>query len=210
MERLPCTQELTDCWKKSLRCKVIPLSGNEVYLSKVPYMEYLDLAIVYVRVLEKTGEENFTTRLITTGDRKAWGISLEELDAVARENTIRDEKGRLRTMKEAMSELVGEEHVPYEETFLYVIQTKRKQFSASSLLDLELLKEIGEYFGKDYYVLPSSVQELIVLPVSDDVDVEELRNLVIRVNQVQVSMKDQLGNTVYRYDVIAEKLELYH
>ncbi len=50
-----------------------------------------------------------------------------------------------------------------------------------------------------YLILPSSCHEVIILP-DNGVDTITLRNMVMDVNESQVSIDDRLSDHVYRYD----------
>ena len=49
-----------------------------------------------------------------------------------------------------------------------------------------VLKKVGELLGADYYVLPSSIHEVLVLPDNGEMDVKELESMVRDVNAAEV------------------------
>ena len=52
----------------------------------------------------------------------------------------------------------------------------------------------------DFYVLPSSVHEVLVVPKRADMDVKDLEHMVQEVNATQVAVEEQLSDHVYMYD----------
>lgn len=66
-----------------MRRKTVPL------LSEVPHRKFLDLAVVYYYQMRGNRVPDATI-LIHETHRELWGISAEELDARAWENTLRD------------------------------------------------------------------------------------------------------------------------
>ena len=65
---------------------------------------------------------------------------------------------------------------------------------------------IAEKVGGDYFVLPSSVHEVLIMPKSEDMDPKELRNMVQNVNVTQVAEGEILSDQVYEYDAKTHKL----
>ena len=65
----------------------------------------------------------------------------------------------------------------------------------------ETLKGVHEKLGEDFYILPSSVHEVLILKESDfPGSVEELKEMVATINREQVEPVDRLSDTVYRFD----------
>ncbi|MCD7763623.1 MAG: DUF5688 family protein [Lachnospiraceae bacterium] len=64
--------------------------------------------------------------------------------------------------------------------------------------------------GGDYYVLPSSLHECIILPAKDSgyMQAEYLQEMVREVNQKTVEIDDLLGDSVYRYYADTDKLAI--
>jgi len=60
--------------------------------------------------------------------------------------------------------------------------------------------------GSDFYLLPSSIHELILVPVGEDRDREHLEEMVKEINQTQVAMEEILSDTVYNYESIRDEL----
>ena len=81
---------------------------------------------------------------------------------------------------------------------LFVLTNKEKFFGAAYLADQDLHERIYKAVG-EYYILPSSVHELLILPnrQASPYDVNALRGMVRDVNQTQVAGYEQLSNNVY-------------
>ncbi|WP_405373459.1 DUF5688 family protein, partial [Pseudobutyrivibrio sp.] len=60
----------------------------------------------------------------------------------------------------------------------------------------------------DVYVIPSSVDETLIVPKSAVDDVQELARLVRQVNDSDVRPEDQLSNNVYEYDSETHTLKI--
>ena len=81
-----------------------------------------------------------------------------------------------------------------------VLTTKSKQFGASAILNLHLLQNIYHYYGEEpFYLLPSSIHEILALPATD-FEADELREMVTEINQIAVKPEEVLANQVYLYN----------
>ena len=56
-------------------------------------------------------------------------------------------------------------------------------------------------------VIPSSIHETIILKETENVSVTELNAMVEAVNEEAVTPQEKLGNSVYRFDREAQRLE---
>ena len=63
-----------------------------------------------------------------------------------------------------------------------------------------LLKTVSEMLNGSFFVLPSSVHEVIVLPDDMGYSPDMLRDLVETVNTNEVSPAEVLSNSVYRFE----------
>ena len=70
---------------------------------------------------------------------------------------------------------------------------------ATTLLYQGVLNQFAETVGSDFYIIPSSVDELILLPDMEGMDAETLNEMVKQVNYEVVSEEKQLSDHVYRY-----------
>ena len=82
-----------------------------------------------------------------------------------------------------------------------VLTTKGAVNGAGILFCDSVLQKIHEKLG-DYFVLPSSIHELIIVPVSEGIDRDELTEMVKTINATEVAPADRLSDKVYLYDGI--------
>lgn len=81
---------------------------------------------------------------------------------------------------------------------MYVLTNSIRMFGAAGILDREFLKDkLGE---KDYYILPSSVHEIIFIPAVEEMSWEALNCIVREVNESEVPEEDRLSDHCYFYE----------
>ena len=80
--------------------------------------------------------------------------------------------------------------------FEATLSNAQKMNGASLLLQEDIRKQIGECLGSDYFVLPSSIHEVLILPDNGIFQVPELNAMVQEVNETQVERQEQLSDKV--------------
>lgn len=190
--------------------KLINYEMNKVMLTKIPYIAYLDLAVVFYYRLEK-GNFQGATMLIHNCNLDVWNIDSRQLLEDAVLNTSRKLPYSFQGMDALIRELAGasndEEMEFYTgEEIMYVLSNQEKCFGAAALLYPHLLSHISKIFRKNFYVLPSSVHECILVPDQGQYSRIELTRMVREVNQSQVEADEILSDQVYYYDRQKEKL----
>ena len=63
-----------------------------------------------------------------------------------------------------------------------------------------VLRMMGDILEEDFYILPSSIHEVIVVPESKSPVKQDLEEMVREINETQVMENERLTNEVYHYD----------
>jgi len=84
---------------------------------------------------------------------------------------------------------------------LYVMTTQSAMYGAPVILNPNAREAAAKSLGGDYYVLPSSIHEVLLVPDNGIVSADDLRGLVREVNATEVRPQDRLSDEVYRYDM---------
>lgn len=178
--------------------RIVNFKENESLLEGIPHVPFLDLAITFHVLLEIT---NFgtATMMIRNEHLQLWDVSTEVLYEKAKANTERLLPYEFQTMSAVMEELTSGE-VVMEEEILFVLSNTIRSFGAAAILYENRLERIGEYLGENFYVLPSSVHETIIVPESFAPSREILNEMIREINDTQVSDEEILGNQAYYYE----------
>ena len=86
-----------------------------------------------------------------------------------------------------------------KDTKLLVLTTENGILGASALFYPEMMEKVAEAVGGSYYVLPSSVHEVLIMPEGGEMSPMEMANMVREINEAEVSPKERLGNRVLHY-----------
>lgn len=87
-----------------------------------------------------------------------------------------------------------------EEIQMFVLSNHTRIHGAAAMLYGHVLKEFAEEKQNNFYILPSSVHEVILVPDSGKENPGRLRAMVEEVNQTEVDDEEQLSNSIYYYD----------
>lgn len=172
--------------------KLIHYEKNESFLEDVPYVRFLDLAIIFYCMVPMDFTAGSASIVIHRSHLNFWGITEEELCAAARENTPRLLPAVLYSMWDILHEDAEhplsytaalppeKEDDPYP---MFVLSNDRGLFGASCILYEDLLASYAREAKTDFYILPSSIHETILLPANHQYSLDELSELVREVNE---------------------------
>ena len=183
--------------------KLVNCDRNHELLQDVPYIPYLDLAVVFCFLL-KENKSGSATVLIRNHHMEQWGVTTEDLFAQAKVNSPRLLSYELEDMNTLMKRICGEDTM--EPGQMYVLSNSKRLFGASCILDESLLEEIAKEKHSGFYVLPSSIHEVILLPRNTPDTSEALSGMVRQINETHVSSEEILSDHVYYYDFEKKKL----
>ena len=217
--------------KKRLVLRLIHLNENKELLKSVPYQEFMDLAVVCYCILEND-EIGSGAILIHKHHVKAWEIEEEVLFQDAFVSSPRIEPCQIMKMREMIKDILSEnilqeahslygdeaenmipgmlEHLANEmeqvEVPMYVLTNKKRYYGAACIVYPNILEEIGDLLQEDYYIIPSSVHEILFLPAGKCIDSEALNSIIEDVNRTQVEDEDWLSDHTYLYQREQKKL----
>ena len=182
-------------------------------LNDIPHIDFFDLAIVFYCMLD-INEESVMSYLVTNSAIEMWGIKKELLFTIATKNTPKVLPVSIFSMIQFMfgdidNDLTMEEMIEVlPESPMYIVSNVHKKYGFASILYPNLLELIGNKLG-NFYILPSSLHEALIVPVSAGMGVKELKEMVRSVNATEVEPEDLLSNSVYLYDTRTQKIDAY-
>lgn len=205
-----------DIAKNNIIFKIINAKKNEEYLKNYPHVLIYDMAVICVYYNnEKEISINISNEML-----KQWGITKDELIDYVKNNNNDTDNYVIMSMTDLMEEIFRENGMSNEEIedikrdnigampfSMFVISNKNRVFGASAITNKEVLETCTSVCGGSYYILPSSIHELIVVPDSIyGLEVDKLRKLVNEVNiSGEIKEDEVLSDSVYYYDAVDSK-----
>ncbi len=214
--------------KENLAFKLVHAEKNKELLKLVPHKVFHNLAIVFYYTVQEAPFYGKGAILVYNTHMKQWEADLDTLYQTAFKNTpilfpsiienmqdvmrsilmegleedlFQEEGVEAELLKEVWEQEVGETKMP-----MYVLTNKQKLYGAACMLYPGVLKEFAEKIGRNFYILPSSVHEVILVPADSDTDQEALCEIVTEINRTQVAEEEILADSVYFYNKKLDKV----
>ena len=192
--------------KPRLGFKLLHSEMNKELLEQIPHKNYLDLAIVcYCDI--KDARIGHGSILIKNEHMEMWKINEEQVIQDAMKNMPSLYPADFMNMSVVLREIFRDPAQLLDmELPMFVLTNKERINGAASLLYEGQLEQIARMIGEDFYVLPSSIHEVIIVPKSKGTDEEYLSRMVDEINHEQLAREEILANHAYRYDCKLKEL----
>lgn len=196
-------KDLTDYQKMKDRLilQLIPVSGNEDRLREIPHERMSDFAVI-CRVELADGE---ASTIVTDQLMQSFDVSKDQLFVDAKENASRLHPPVLRNLMEVLFQ--AEPGSMDIESPLHVATTEKGEHGACVMAYPGFMDQAAEKLGGNFFVIPSSVHELLFLRDDDGRSAKELDDMVQSVNAQEVQPSDRLSDVSYHYDAETKTLE---
>ena len=212
-----------DAVREKISCRLVNAPRNAEYLADKPHTMMDDLAVTYHIDLGKTPQGHATTP-VTNALMEIYGVKTEELHGVALSNMEHLSPPSFKSMSETMAEMIMPDMLmdgmnpeeaaeavktlfpPDMDERMYVLTNQDKHHGAAAILNKRIMEEVSEKVGKEYYILPSSIHEVLIVPKTEEMGVKDLESMVQDVNATQVAPKERLSDHVYAYDAKEHRL----
>lgn len=193
--------------RKRLTVRLLDVRSNRSYTMDRPY---IDVGNGLVMVAQINAEETIRSEwiiTITNNLMDAIGCTKEELLTEALSNTIRLEPPELLRLKdfvfsdEQVNMLDGPEPIPKDQRDNAYMLTNRSRFKGASVLFYPgVMARTADTLGGGYYVLPSSMHELIIIPDSAGMSIRTMTEMLHHGNEGYVEEEEFLSDRVFHYD----------
>ncbi len=187
--------------KDRIAYRLINAERNKELLEQIPHILFMDLAICfyYAFYQEELGEGMI---LIHNSHMEMWGTNHKELMKLAEDNTGRMLPPSIVSMKNLLREMFEESVDPG----MYVLTNEKKCQGAAALLYPHVLEDAAERLGGSFYILPSSIHEVILLKENGRENPIGLKEMIREANDTQVATEEVLSDYPYYYDAEKKKL----
>ena len=197
--------------KERICAKLINREKNTEMLAEIPHRDFLDLAVVYYISIEVC--DGTASLLIHNGLVESWNVDEEELYNIAIKNMPKLLPVGVKSLFQVVSGMVDDTDVDIDEAIqgisesMYVVTNEMKTFGAAVLLYPGFLKQMADHVQSSFYIIPSSIHEVIVVLDTDELtDAEGLLEMVKHVNE-SVATEELLADNVYYYDRESDKIK---
>jgi len=188
---------------KNVYPKVVANTNNELIDGQhLVFKEFLDMFVIYYVNIgadnEGTASYNVQEKMIANA-----GIDMEELHSQAIKNL--EKEVSIKDMQDIIMNIIGitdESEFDFsqapEENQMLVLSKKDSMYGASVILCASVLEKLDSFWNGEFVILPSSVHECISVR-SDGFTLQEMKEMVMEINDTEVSPEDRLTDSVYVY-----------
>ena len=198
-------------WRSRVITTLVLKDGNETYLDGKVWKPFLDMAKVYRIVIEPfPGDDGIGSVTVDKRIFDEFGVTLDELDAIATENTFKRLPVTIESIEQVLANMMGVSEEEFRERTgredakplpMYVISNVAHIWGATAVVLDEALKNLCERIKTEgVYILPSSIHEVIAIPAYAAPELDRLKEMVEEVNGKEVPPDELLSGNVYYYE----------
>ncbi|XBX04753.1 DUF5688 family protein [Enterocloster clostridioformis] len=187
---------------------VVSYENNKEWLKEIPHERVADLAVFAKWRFDNAGQDSVASAKVTEPLLAHLQLTKEEALKIAKANTGR--KAKFESLDVIMAKMLSDREMDKEiaEAISMVGQAVPFQVltnedgidGAAAIACPEVLKEVQKQMMEEFYILPSSIHEVLILPKSQADDVEELKEMVSSINKDEVEPKERLSDNIYEFD----------
>ena len=193
--------------KGRLAFRLLSKERNKETLENYVYKDFLDLAAI-VTFCAEIDEQGVKAIRVTHDLAERWNVSKEEILQAAEENTedlfpvrmepILDTLCRVADISrdDLPEEVLAEEDSPQ----IMVLTNYLGVNGATVLLYDSFLQQVYEKLRGKFIILPSSIHEVIVMPLAYAPPITDSQKMVEQINRSAVKEEEILSDSVYLYD----------
>lgn len=211
-----------------LAFRLINKEKNGELLKEVPHKTFFNLALVFYYSIQEPPFGGKAAILVYNTHMKLWNTNADELFQIAFRNSPILFPGKIEGMEEVVKDILAEglrkdipqnaaEQAEFTQEWIeeileqmaedsagvrlpmYVLTNRQKYYGAACMLYPGILREFAGKLGQDFFILPSSIHEVILVPTKDAADKDILQEIVTDINKTQVAEDEVLADSVYFY-----------
>lgn len=202
--------------KKRLSFRLVSQEHNQTLLQEVPWVPFLDLAIVFIlsfdcrgRSEKLFGSPDRTSASVTVNHAltERWEIDETSLLSAAERNAPRISPPVLTSLESLIGmpkTMLTDPDSPA--SALHVLTNQTGINGAACILYDGVLRDFATEKHADILILPSSVHEVLLLPDTGIASRENLEEMIHAVNREAVSPEERLSDSLYLYQRAEDRI----
>ena len=196
-----------DSIKDLLEVNAISEKYNRDVLAGTKYRVLGDIAIVYF-----INADNRELGEVMKAIPVLNAISIKQIENDALLNSMTRNPAVIKSMDSEIESIIGTQ-IPKDEatSMMYIASVPSKKFGACVLAYPGFFEQAAATVGGSYYVIPSSVHELILVKDSGDLsddDINKFKSDIKLVNKTILARDEILSDNLYHYDAEFHKFEI--
>lgn len=161
------------------------------------YYDLFDMKIA-IEVVINADDDQITGYRITHNMIDRWSQSDPNLTKHMLSDAVENAEARFPANIEPLSEVLG---IPDDANPFFILTNQLRNHGASTMIYNKVISDF--YLKRDrepFYIIPSSVHEVLLVPVSIGITEKDVKKMLCEVNQDVVSSEEVLSNHPMYYD----------
>ncbi|MDF2950707.1 MAG: hypothetical protein K0S18_290 [Anaerocolumna sp.] len=203
--------------KNHIVFKLVNRKRNNDFLRDIPFVSFCDLTVIF-NIMVSADAEGTASITVKNNLIDYWKVDVDTLYKIAKENTEKLLPAKIQSMNEVIKEIfrsdMGSDMLSdtdfdtfYKEMIgdnseptMYIARNSNGINGATVMLYDGLIRDFARKIGKDLFIIPSSIHEIIMVPDNGSMDADDIKNMVVDVNSSQVAPEEVLSDSVYLYN----------
>ena len=193
--------------KGRLAFRLLSKERNKETLENYVYKEFLDLAAI-VTFCAEIDEQGVKAIRVTHDLAERWNVSEEKILQAAEENTEALFPVRMEPILDTLCRVADisrddlpEEVLAEEDSPQIMILSNYLGVNGATVIMYDLLlKQVYQQLEGKFIILPSSIHEVIVMPLASAPPIANCQEMVEQINRSSVREEEILSDSVYLYD----------
>ncbi len=173
-------------------------------LEELPYAEVMPRLAMYCEVIATSDNGHQWRTRISKEMMQDWGLERKELIENAIRSSLQERPPTLLVYENdgirTDNLLIQTEALPMRSNSMYILTTQDFLFGAVALFYPGVQERLSVLMGGNYYAIPSSVHEFIILPDDEIYTHEFLIRMLLSANRDVVAPEDRLAESLYYFN----------
>lgn len=186
--------------KDNIVLVLINAEANKELLKTIPHIRFLDLAFIFRWIITRN-EYGFSGSIINDSLAKNIDLDTDEMFELAKANTRRLLPPKMVTLKNVLKAMNAPKDL-LDNTLEYPVFVLSNIYcveGAAYIAFDDILSEIKNKLNESFYILPSSINEVLIIPESF-VTLQFVKEMVRDVNNTVITQTDKLSDNIYFYN----------
>lgn len=193
---------ITDYKKAKSRIvfQLVNTERNADLLKTIPFRRFLDFSIIF-KIFFGSSPMGNAAMTITNEMLDLWNVNAEAIYQIALINTPIIQAYSLKDMQAVVMGIVSGTSIDKESTKpgeMFVLTNKQCVCGCGCILYPHVLENFSKQIERDFFILPSSRHEVILLPDNNE-DTHYLLQMVRNINRETLEQEDFLSDNIYFY-----------
>lgn len=180
------TNEHKEMWDLSMKdlMQIASINTERLFPARITTMEQV-LAELFRKELESEKDDEQELPFTDVGEDN-W---MEETN----------ESQQNEYTEEMLDAMLNDMRLAKQTPTMYILTNTAGINGATTMIYKDVIRNFAKEHDTDFYILPSSIHEVILVPYEERISKEELKDMVGEVNCTQVALEEVLSDRVYIY-----------